>query len=69
VKVEPRSNNAIAAGLSSFDGTRDHQGLDLARHPEKAKPTGTKLRAKGQPLANDFYIGFRDTASGVRADL
>lgn len=64
VKVEPRSNNAIAAGLSSFaapDGAKakkktatHHQGLDLARHPEKSKPTGKKLRAKDRPLANDF---------------
>jgi DNA modification methylase len=81
VKVEPRSNNAIAAGLSSFSndaaskklkngqgnaafdiargksktpGKMHHQGLDLARHPEKSKPTGKKLRAKDRPLANDF---------------
>jgi DNA modification methylase len=54
VQVEPRSNNAIAAGLSSFQGTTHHQSLDLARHPEKAEPTGTKLRAKDRPLANDF---------------
>jgi len=59
VKVEPRSNNAIAAGLSSFQATNTHptnhhQGLDLARHPEKAKPTQKKLRAKDRPLANDF---------------
>jgi len=54
VKVEPRSNNAIAAGLSSFQGTTHHQGLDLARHPEKSKPTQKKLRAKDRPLANDF---------------
>ncbi len=53
VKVEPRSNNAIAAGLSSF-GTTHHQGLDLARHPGKAKKTHDKLRAKDRPLANDF---------------
>jgi DNA modification methylase len=53
VKVEPRSNNAIAAGLSSFTNTH-HQGLDLARHPGKAKPTQKKLRAKDRPLANDF---------------
>ena len=33
VKVEPRSNNAIAAGLSSFKGPSHHQGLDVARHP------------------------------------
>jgi DNA modification methylase len=55
VKVEPRSNNAIAAGLSSFTPTKQthHQKLDLARHPEKAKPTG-KMRPKDRPLANDF---------------
>ena len=54
VKVEPRSNNAIAAGLSSFAGPKHHQALDVARHPEKAKPTQKKLRAKDRPLANDF---------------
>jgi DNA modification methylase len=54
VKVEPRSNNAIAAGLSSFQGTTHHQQLDVERHPGKAKPTGKKLRAKDRPLANDF---------------
>ena len=53
VRVEPRSNNAIAAGLSSFTNTH-HQGLDLARHPSKSKPTQKKLRAKDRPLANDF---------------
>jgi DNA modification methylase len=53
VKVEPRSNNAIAAGLSSFGGTH-HQGLDLARDPKKAKRTTKQLRAKDRPLANDF---------------
>jgi hypothetical protein len=54
VKVEPRSNNAIAAGLSSFQGATHHQGLDVARHPGKSKPTQKKLRAKDRPLANDF---------------
>lgn len=53
VKVEPRSNNAIAAGLSSFETTH-HQKMDVARHPSKAKPTQKKLRAKDRPLANDF---------------
>ncbi|RKY19792.1 MAG: chromosome partitioning protein ParB [Planctomycetota bacterium] len=53
VKVEPRSNNAIAAGNSSFSQTH-HQKLDLARHPEKAKPTTKKMRAKDRPLINDF---------------
>ena len=54
VKVEPRSNNAIAAGLSSFQGTSHHQSMDVARHPKKSKPTSMKLRAKDRPLANDF---------------
>lgn len=59
VKVEPRSNNAIAAGLSSFQATNTkpmthHQSGDLARHPEKAKSTHKQLRAKDRPLANDF---------------
>jgi DNA modification methylase len=54
VKVEPRSNNAIAAGLSSFTGTTHHQKRDVERHPEKAEPTHKKLRAKDRPLENDF---------------
>lgn len=54
VRCEPRSNNAIAAGLSSFQGPKHHQKMDVARHPEKAKPTGKKLRAKDRPLKNDF---------------
>ena len=64
VKVEPRSNNAIAAGLSSFPATNakdsadargmHHQGFDLARDKTKAKATTKQLRAKDRPLANDF---------------
>ncbi len=56
VKVEPRSNNAIAAGLSSFaaPATTHHQALDLARHPEKAKGTTKRMRPKDRPLKNDF---------------
>ncbi|MBX3435698.1 MAG: DNA modification methylase [Pirellulales bacterium] len=54
VRVEPRSNNAIAAGLSSFQGTTHHQKLDVERHPSKAKGTTKQLRAKDRPLANDF---------------
>ena len=59
VKVEPRSNNAIAAGLSSFQASNaapmtHHQTGDLARHPEKAHATHKQLRAKDRPLANDF---------------
>ena len=60
VRVEPRSNNAIAAGLSSFAATGGKQKLsknqrgDLARHPSCAKATTQKMRAKDRPLANDF---------------
>jgi DNA modification methylase len=63
VRVEPRSNNAIAAGNSSFAApktsgkTGHHQRFDLKRHPEKAKPTQKKMRAKDRPLANDFVTG------------
>jgi DNA modification methylase len=53
VRDEPRSNNAISAGLSSFELTH-HQQLDLARHPQKAKPTAKKLRPRDRPLVNDF---------------
>lgn len=50
VKVEPRSNNAIA----SSKRRKHHQKFDLKRHPEKAKPTSRKLRPKDRALANDF---------------
>jgi DNA modification methylase len=53
VGVEPRSNNAIAAGLSSFAVTH-HQKLDVVRYPKKSKPTDKKLRPKDRPLVNDF---------------
>jgi DNA modification methylase len=64
VKVEPRSNNAIAAGLSSFPASNaaasadargmHHQGFDLARDKSKATATTKKMRPKDRPLANDF---------------
>ena len=58
VKVEPRSNNAIAAGLSSFGDSNTqpqnhHQAFDVARQGPKV-PTHKKLRPKDRPLANDF---------------
>jgi DNA modification methylase len=40
--------------LSSFQGATHHQGLDVARHLDKATPTATKLRPRDRPLANDF---------------
>ncbi|MEZ6071569.1 MAG: hypothetical protein R3C10_15215 [Pirellulales bacterium] len=52
VKVELRSNNAIAAGNSSFAApttsrkAEHHQKFDLKRHSEKSKPTQKRLRAK-----------------------
>jgi len=56
VKVEPRSNNAIAAGLSSFGNPQavHHQKFDLSRCPEKARASHKKLRPKDRPLENDF---------------
>src|SRR5262249_11119767 len=54
VRVEPRSNNAIAAGLSSFTGAKHHWRYDVARHAAKAKPPGKKMRPKDRPLTNDF---------------
>ena len=57
VKVEPRSNNAIAAGNSSFGptGTKaHHQRFDMARDKTKAKKTTDKLRPKDRQLMNDF---------------
>jgi hypothetical protein len=53
VKVEPRSKNAIAAGLSSFE-TQHHKRFDVKRHSEKRQPTTRKMRPKDRPLANDF---------------
>jgi DNA modification methylase len=66
VKVEPRSNNAIAAGLSSFSATQPkgrkneqthHQKFDVERDPGKAKGTTKQMRAKDRPLKNDFVSG------------
>jgi DNA modification methylase len=62
VKVEPRSNNAIAAGVSSFaalekPGRRTllhHQSFDLHRGKSKARGTTQKMRPKDRPLENDF---------------
>jgi DNA modification methylase len=54
VRVEPRSHNAIAAGLSSFAGPKHPQALEPARRPDKAEATSRKLRARDRPLANDF---------------
>jgi DNA modification methylase len=53
VRVEPRSNNAIAAGFSSFPGKAQHQrNVDGA--PGNTQPIPKKLRARDRPLANDF---------------
>ena len=57
VKVEPRSNNAIAAGLSSFAGPKHHQSLDLARHPEKSKPTGKQAPGQGPAAGQRLRFG------------
>ena len=41
----------VARGKS---GVGKNQKLDLERHPEKARATHRKMRAKDRPLANDF---------------
>jgi DNA modification methylase len=61
VKVEPRSNNAIAAGMSSFTRTTSGEPTSTQRRGHagkptenpKRKPTG-QLRPKDRPLVNDF---------------
>ena len=54
VKVEPRSNNAIAAGLSSFAGPKHHQSARPGPPSREVEADQKKLRAKDRPLANDF---------------
>ncbi len=54
VKVEPRSANAIAAGLSSFEASST-----------AAPAGGRKLRARDRPLAND-YVSDEEFARLVR---
>ena len=59
VKVEPRSNTAIAAGLSSFTNKKaqlHHQGFDLARGASDVKKARKQMRAKDRPLENDFVM-------------
>ena len=46
------AGNAATSGGGG--GGMHHQGLDLARHPGKARPTTRVLRAKDRPLVNDF---------------
>jgi DNA modification methylase len=53
VRVEPRSNNARAAGLCSF-ATSAHPPQRGLLRPADFRPTTKKLRAKDRPLANDF---------------
>jgi DNA modification methylase len=54
VKVEPRSNNAIAAGLSSFTAPTPAVAALAGGRPGPTRRAGRKLRAKDRPLENDF---------------
>ena len=47
VRVEPRSQAAVSAGLSSF-------GHLTTKDNRSSRPSSKKLRAKDRPLANDF---------------
>ncbi len=57
VHVEPRSNNARAAGLSSFEPAAHAPKRAPLRPGDKSGPKTKKLRAKDRPLANDFVSG------------
>jgi DNA modification methylase len=50
VRVEPRGNQAVTAGLSAF---RPHPGTNAGRHLQKAKPDRPKLRARDRLPTND----------------
>ncbi len=56
VKVEPRSNNAIAAGLSSFGepGIKNHQGFDVNRDKTKGQGHDEKAAREGSPAGQRF---------------
>jgi DNA modification methylase len=54
VNVEPRSQNAIDAGLSSFEGSKHKKRVASTRELEKATPNNRSLRPRDRPLANDF---------------
>ena len=53
VKVEPRSNNAIAAGLSSFPAS-DSGASSSSQVQDTIDAPAAKLRPKDRPLAGDF---------------
>ncbi|MEQ8771054.1 MAG: DNA modification methylase [Phycisphaerales bacterium] len=52
VKVEPRSGNAIAAGLSSFAAPKGKR--EKAGAAEPAKSSSRQMRAKDRPFINDY---------------
>jgi len=64
VSVEPRSGNAIAAGLSSFAGPTHHQQMDVALG-KSTKATTRKMRPKDRPLVGDF-LGDEEFARVLR---
>ncbi len=52
VGVEPRSNNAIAAGAASIYPLKTHQVMDVAKGGPRRKTTA-RMRAKDRPLVGD----------------
>ena len=54
VKVEPRSNNAIAAGLQSFQGTQASSEVRRRTSPREGEADAEEVRPKDRPLENDF---------------
>ena len=54
VRVEPRSRNGIAAGLSSFPATQRGRARGRNGFARKDKPAPNKMRPRDRPLENDF---------------
>jgi DNA modification methylase len=54
VRVEPRSANAIAVGLTTFQTTARRQEPKTAQRARELKPGAKRLRARDRPLANDY---------------
>jgi DNA modification methylase len=63
VKVEPRSTNAVAAGLTTFAGSlAPRRGRRRRAGPPRAAteaPPAAKMRPRDRPLANDFLTDAR----------
>jgi DNA modification methylase len=53
-RIEPRSNNALAAAVKVGGGPGRNQALTIRYGSFKGKPTTKKMRPKDRPLSGDF---------------